>query len=831
MSRVDSEVLADFINRSSEAICKRWLSCVREQISKAREFSDVVVIDSLTKYLSEVADCLRDKESEQFRADSLATAREHGETRIPMGYDVGQVALEYSLLRETIVHAATELGPIPTDVQIQLNRINDIGLINAVEAFLEVSVLRKQREAKSAAEHERENFQKLFKQTPEMVCILDGPEHRFVFTNNAHIKVLGFDALGQTVRDAQPESVEIHGILDDVYRTGRTAELFEIPITVTDRLRYFNLTYAARTNLENVIDGVMILGTEVTEEVLGRETLKLQHRALELAMSNAPLAQILTVMTEIVELQAGGSLIASVLLADRDAKHLHHGAAPNLPQEYNDLVDGIPIGDNIGSCGTAAFRKANVVIKDIANDPAWADYKDLALKFNLRACWSVPMLSSQGQLLGTFAFYASTPRAPTDYELTIIAVAAQTTALIIERTKEMSERKEAAAEAERANTAKSAFLANMSHEIRTPLGAIMGFSGLASQSGTSPENINSYLGVIERNSHQVLRIIDDILDLAKVEAGKVELEDVAISLTELLADFSSLMGFRARENGIGFKIKAETDLPDPIITDPTRLRQILTNAVGNAIKFTQKGLVTLSVGFSRGMLKFAIEDTGRGISPDQAQNLFQAFVQADVSTTRKFGGTGLGLVLTKRLCQLMGGDYELIRSELGVGSAFCATIRIRLPADAQIVPQQEVVFESAVEKVVVAPKARLDGARVLLVEDSPDNQVLIRLLLEREGVKLEIASDGIEGVEKALSGNFDLVLMDIQMPLMDGHEAVQTLRQKGYTRPVVALTAHAMKEEAERARASGFTSFLSKPIQREELISTVGTYAQSEPTP
>ena len=375
--------------------------------------------------------------------------------------------------------------------------------------------------------------------------------------------------------------------------------------------------------------------------------------------------------------------------------------------------------------------------------------------------------------------------------------------------------------AEKANLAKSAFLANMSHEIRTPLGAIMGFADLARSPGLSREDILSHLEVIERNSAQVLRIIDDILDLAKVEADKIILESIEFSFSSFLADFSSYAGFKAREKGIGFVIEPHTELPDMICGDPTRLRQILTNAISNAIKFTTKGKVTLHLSFKNDVFEFGIEDTGVGISKEQAENLFQVFVQADPSTTRKFGGTGLGLVLTKKLCQLMNGDYKLVRSELGIGSLFLATMKVITPAQ----PTQSGVGgslnHSASQNAGRPLELKLKGRSILLVEDSPDNQYLISRILEIHGAKVDVADDGIQGVEKALNNNYDLVIMDIQMPHMDGHQATKKLREMGYTQPIVALTAHAMKEEAERAMESGFTEFLTKPVQRDLVISTV----------
>jgi signal transduction histidine kinase/CheY-like chemotaxis protein/PAS domain-containing protein len=962
---LNSREFARLILKEKRSVMQAWLHSVKDQLAPARKFDDVTILDSLDKYLNEVSDALIESAPVAELTEFVTIAREHGATRVPMGYHVREVALEYSLLREVILKLRYPDQRPSIDAIKEFNRINDAGLINAVEEFLSLTVIaieraarheaeaaqallteffmqapepmvilsgpnhvfkvanqpyidfvgrnplgkpvreafaeeeageffgilddvyntgipyvgkemlfRKQdpgdpkqfsnhyvsvgyypsrdsfgkingihaivndvtdqvhsrkalENAKKFVEHERNNLENLFKQTPEILCILKGPDLVFEFVNDSHIQVVGFNTTGMSLREAQPEAVEINDRVYDVYRTGETLKLFEEPVTVKDKLRYFNITYAARKDLDGDIDGVMVLGSEVTDEVRVRKTLSLQRHALELAMADVPLGKVLDVLTDMVEFQAGGNLLASILIANEQGTHLHHGSAPSLPSEYNELVNGIQIGPNQGSCGTAAYTKVPVIVTDIANHPAWRVYKNEALRFGLRSCWSFPILSSRGKLLGTVALYSTEVRAPTATELDYVTVAVQTTGLILERNLEITEKLLAAQEADRANAAKSAFLANMSHEIRTPLGSIMGYSELAKDESATPDDIRSYMGVIERNSTQVLRIIDDILDLAKVEAGRIALEMMKFPLAEFLADFTSLIGFRARENGIRFVITAETDLPSFIETDPTRLRQILTNAVGNAIKFTPHGSVILKVIFEKGFLKFDVVDTGRGISREQATQLFQAFVQADVSTTRKFGGTGLGLILTKKLCQLMGGDYVLVNSELGKGSIFEASIKVNVPAEAVIQSKENVVFKKFIEPSETKKVGRLDGIRVLLVEDSPDNQVLLKLILENQGAVIALESDGLAGVKTALAGReFDLILMDIQMPIMDGHDAVKILRKRGYKGPVIALTAHAMREEADRALDSGFTDFLSKPVKRELLVATVAKYAR-----
>jgi signal transduction histidine kinase len=379
--------------------------------------------------------------------------------------------------------------------------------------------------------------------------------------------------------------------------------------------------------------------------------------------------------------------------------------------------------------------------------------------------------------------------------------------------------------AERANGFKSEFLANMSHEIRTPLGSILGFLDLLKNPNTGSDERDHYMGIIERNSQHLLGLIDDILDLSKIEAGKVSIEMSQVSLQDMLYDFISQMDFKARENGLEFHFELDSPVPEIVTTDILRLRQILTNVLGNAFKFTKLGSISLRVGYKDSILSFWVKDTGIGISVEQCGKLFQPFGQADTSITRDFGGTGLGLILSRRLAENLGGRLELIESQPGLGSTFLIQIEVRVLPQGKFVGKKEIMSRSLPDLTDrLSGKRILDGLKVLLVDDSPDNHLLISIFLKTAGAHVVPAENGAEGVDLALAEHFDIVLMDIQMPILDGHGAAKKLRQAKYNGPLIALTAHAMRDEEAKCMESGFNGILTRPIQKDLLIRTLMTY-------
>lgn len=381
--------------------------------------------------------------------------------------------------------------------------------------------------------------------------------------------------------------------------------------------------------------------------------------------------------------------------------------------------------------------------------------------------------------------------------------------------------------AEQASLAKSQFLANMSHEIRTPLGAILGFSNIIQDPGLAPDERRQFTEIINRNGQELSRLINDLLDLSKVEAGKMQFERAKVDVSDLLSDVIETLRPKADEKGLTLWFANEPGVPPAVYTDPTRLRQILVNLIGNAIKFTAAGGVTVTLKLEpatqgRPRLGFLVEDTGAGIEASQQSRLFQSFTQADSSTTRRFGGTGLGLFLSRKLARELGGDVQLIHSAPNQGSTFLLTIAQDFQSSAK---PREPVPESKTA-AAQGPGQVLSGMRILAVEDSLDNQLLIQRLLKKRGAVVDIAVNGAEGVEKALANDYNLVLMDIQMPVMDGYHATSNLREKGFNRPIVALTAHALEEDRRRCLESGFDEHLTKPISPSALVDTVLSFRQ-----
>ncbi len=392
-------------------------------------------------------------------------------------------------------------------------------------------------------------------------------------------------------------------------------------------------------------------------------------------------------------------------------------------------------------------------------------------------------------------------------------------------------------EADCANRAKSDFLANMSHEIRTPMNAILGFTDLLRRGyHKSDLDLRKHLDTIHSSGKHLLELINDILDLAKVESGRLEVERIPCAPYAIVREVVEVLAERAREKGLTLESQCLGSIPETIHSDPIRLRQVIINLVGNAIKFTMTGGVRVTVELQQEgenyRLAIDVIDTGVGISGHRLEAVFDAFVQAESATARNFGGTGLGLTISRRIARALGGDITA-SSEIGKGSVFRVRIDpgcvegVRLLTAAQVGEPEHCVGAAVASRWVFSP------ADVLVVDDGESNRELVRLILEQAGLRVTDAQNGEEGVQRALEGSFSVILMDMQMPVMDGFTATRLLRKFGMGSPIVAMTAHAMTGFEQEILAVGCTAYLTKPVDIDQLLRTLAQYLEGrhETTP
>ncbi|MEI7657392.1 MAG: ATP-binding protein [Phycisphaerae bacterium] len=584
------------------------------------------------------------------------------------------------------------------------------------------------------------------------------------------------------------------------------------------------------------VGGIVLFTRDVTEQVVA-ETI--ERAKLAVAETRLQVAKALA---------SSGGLSArfeSVLSAMMGLKGL--GEPVGASMLLIDPITGRP--QSGASCGTlgpdfAESREASAILRRLrdANDP---EGRVVTLREASGVRYVVPLVDRSREEPECTGAIVLLTTGEADGEGSVLDAMSDigdlvATALLHERAAVLAE--QARIEAEEASRAKSDFLANMSHEIRTPMAAILGYTDLLAEDGdrgSAPKHRLEYIDTIQRNGEHLLTIINDILDLSKIEAGKMTVERIETRPREILADVVCLMRVKATGKGITLCVDHDTPVPETIQSDPVRLRQILVNLVGNAIKFTELGGVTIRVGLDRlasggTQLRLAIVDTGIGMDEEQLGRLFSAFSQADASTTRRFGGTGLGLRISQTLARMLGGDI-VVSSTPGRGSTFTVTVDTgSLEGVAMLAPDTGEPVTEIREPAKLGDAQPLKGLRVFLAEDGPDNQRLISFHLVKCGANVRVFENGRLALEALTNDGTidgpllddppcDIVLTDMQMPEMDGYTLASTLRAKGWTRRIVALTAHAMSGDARRCVEAGCDTYASKPIDRAGLIEVCRT--------
>ncbi|GEM_PF-2369457 len=579
----------------------------------------------------------------------------------------------------------------------------------------------------------------------------------------------------------------------NIMRLGKSeGALDELPVDRSDELGIVARSIHSSNEERNIIDSKLV----IQNEILGSVAKKIN---LKLILDNL-IIQLETLLPK---------SICSILITDEEGKYLRHFSSPSLPKSYIEKINKVEIGSSIGSCGAAAYHNKIVISEDIATDPKWSVFKDIALPYGLKTCWSFPINNSSGKVLGTFAFYYKETSRFTDNDEKLIQPFAFLAGIAIESRNVDQELVESKNAAEKASHAKSIFLANMSHEIRTPMNAVLGYSQILMRNKDLDQKTKDIIRTVHDNGDNLLKLINEVLDLSKIEAGKMKLNLIDFDLNHLIEEIDNLFELRCNLKKLRWTVKGFSE-PVYVKGDETKLRQVLVNLLANAIKFTDFGEIMLTVAqLENQQYRFNVIDTGYGISDEVQEKVFGAFEQDDVGGKR--GGTGLGLAIAKKQLQFMGSDL-FVKSKIHEGSDFYFTLR--LP------PSMKGIKKSGMKSDLVLRLAPEYKIKALVVDDVKENRELLSLFLSEIGVKTIEADNGEEAVEKVIEHSPDIVFMDLRMPIMRGEEALNLI-QKSFGKDqikVVAITASVIDRKREYFLNLGFHEYISKPFKAEEIF-------------
>jgi PAS domain S-box-containing protein len=661
-------------------------------------------------------------------------------------------------------------------------KITAIPYQNDLEEWLvaEVSIdITEHKQVEENLRESKEKFRALAERSPDTIMSCDR-QHRYTYINAGCERETGLkpkDFIGKTNTEVGFPK-ELCDLLDQtiegVFQTGQVSRVkFRLP-----RGFWIDWVVVPEYDKNNMVRAVFAFARDITELKKAEDTLRESEEKFRALAENSPDVIMRfdrqyrhTYVNPAVERETG---IKPKDFLDKTHEEL--GFPGDLCKEFNESIEKV---FQTGQVNRIKFRLPSGI---------WIDW------------YLFPEIGTDGQVKAVM----TSARDITEY---------------INLENQLREAKKAA---ETANEAKSIFLANMSHEIRTPMNAIIGFSEVLVDESLTDEQ-KEYVATINKSGNHLMGIINDILDFSKIEAGKLNIEKAQCSVEHVLASLNSMMSKAAKEKGLEFVVNKKNTLPACIYTDSTRLRQCLINLTNNAIKFTKAGYVHVNVCVedrnNQQHIRFDVEDTGIGISPQKQEMLFKPFSQVDVGTSRLYGGTGLGLAITKQLITLLGGEITLSSQE-GKGSVFSMVI----PTGHKLVKypvSREHSIKNNTDKQQEQPRF---AGHVLVAEDVETNQLLIKLLLKKLGLDVTIAADGEAAIQEVVNGKFDLILMDIQMPNVDGYKATEVIRKKGIKTPIVALTANVMNKDRQQCLAAGCDDFLPKPIERHELLAVIRKY-------
>lgn len=571
---------------------------------------------------------------------------------------------------------------------------------------------------------------------------------------------------------------------------------------------------------------------DITERKQAEVMVDSQRQALQLLAEGAPLDDVLGFLIGVVERDSTEGVLAAFTTLNEAATLFQRSVGASLPEAFNAAFEGVPVSSPTGLCATAVRRREAVSVHDFNADEKWRMFGEFVEPYGLRSGWSVPIISSSGQLLGTFANYYRHTGDPTPQDRELADMVVRTAAIAIERKRAEEERErllanehDARNQAEAANRIKDEFLATMSHELRTPLNAMMGWAHML-VGGKLDEKITAHgLEVIERNARAQHQLIADLLDVSRIISGKFRFEQGVVELIPTIE--AALETVRPAAEAKGVQLQFQIDSAAGLVSgDANRLQQVVWNLLTNAIKYTaRRGRVEVHLKHQDSSAAIVVRDTGEGISPEFLPHIFERFRQADGTTTRQHGGLGLGLAIVRQLVESHGGTVHAASEGVGRGATFTVTLPLMALGNAELGVRNEDNGEHKQTEVFDLQSANLANLRVLVVDDELDARELLTLALTHRGAEVRVAASVSAALEIISQWKPDVLVSDIGMPSEDGYELIKRVRalgpERGGTIPAIALTGYASEEDAAHARLAGFELHLAKPVSPSELVANV----------